>query len=171
MAKAVKDALDTLAEEAAFDATKVIALMLWKDRHRNPEMAVQITEADITSFKACTDYLEVTPEVRIVRPQGRPAQEAVPAQGKRRAVSARAAEPARPFVAVNVVAKGTTNSIKPIENSEENAQRRDEADRLRRVRDQALGLANSLLADLAQNQTSNSTIREAAQALQTLARA
>lgn len=164
------DQLDQFAEEATKDPRKVIALMLWKERHRNPEMAVQITEQDITGFNACVDYLDVKPDVLIVRPQGRPAQEAVPAQGKRRAVPARAGEPARPFVAVNVVAKGTVNSIKPIENNEEDAKRRDEAERLRRVRDQAQGLANALMADLAQSQFSTTTVREAAAALQTLAR-
>lgn len=166
-----KDALDQFTEEALKDPRKVIALMLWQDRFRNPEMARQITEQDIKGFNDCAEYLGVTPDVKIVRPQGRSAQDAVPAQGKRRAVPARAGEPARPFVAVNVVAKGTSNSIKPIENNEAAAQRRDEAERLRRVRDQALGLASGLLADLAQNQFSTATVREAAAALQTLARA
>lgn len=164
------DTLDQFAEEATKDPRKVIALMLWMDRFRNPEMAAQITEQAINGFNACVQYLEVTPEVRIVRPQGRPAQEAVPAQGRRRAVPARAAEPSRPFIAVNVVAKGTSNSIKPIENNEEDAKRRDEAERLRRVRDQANGIAAALMADLAQGQFSTNTVREAAGALQTLAR-
>lgn len=164
------DQLDQFAQEAAKDPRKVIALMLWKERFRNPEMALQITEHDIKGFNDCVQYLEVTPDVLIVRPQGRPAQDAVPAQGKRRAVPARAGEPPRPFVAVNMVAKGTVNSIKPIENNEEDAKRRDEAEALRRVRDRAAGIAAALMADLAQSQFSTNTVREAAAALQTLAR-
>lgn len=168
MAKPKKDVLDKLAEA---DPKEIIALMLWKDRHRNPDMAEQITEKDIAGFRACTDYLGVDPEVAIFRPQGRPAQAAVPAAGRNRAVPARPAEPARPFVAVNLVAKGTMNAIKPIENNEEDAKVRDQADALRRYRDKAGSLASQLMQDVAAGQFSTSTIQEAAQALVALARA
>lgn len=166
--EAPKDALDLLAEG---DPRSIIALMLWKDRHRNPDMAVQITEKDIAGFDACCAYLEVTPEVRIVRPQGRPAQAAIPAQGPRRAVPGRAAESPRPFVAVNVVRKGTQDGIKPIENNEDDARLRDRANELRRFRDNAPTLAAQMLKDAASGQFSTSTIQEAAQALTALARA
>lgn len=161
------DALDQLAEG---DPRRVIALMLWKDRHRNPDMAVQITEKDITGFDECCAYLEVKPEVSIVRPKGRPAQAPIAAQGQRRAVPGRAAEPPRPFVAVNVVQKGTQNAIKPIENNEEDARLRDRADALRRYRDNAQALSSQLLKDAASGQFSSSTIQEAAQALLSLAK-
>lgn len=168
MAKPKKDALDKLAEA---DPREIIALILWKDRHRNPDMAVQITEKDLAGFRACVDYLEVEPEVSIIRPQGRPAQVAIPAAGKRRGTPARPAEPPRPFVAVNLVAKGTMNAIKPIENNEEDAKIRDQTDALRRYRDKANELASVLLRDVASGQFSTSTIQEAAQALVAMARA
>lgn len=166
--KAPKDALDQLA---AADPREIIALMLWKDRHRNPDMALQITEKDIAGFRACVDYLDVVPEVSIIRPQGRPAQAAVPASGRNRAVPARPADPPRPFVAVNLVAKGTMNAIKPIENNEEDAKVRDREDNLRRLRDKAPSLASQLMQDVAAGQYSSSTIQEAAQTISALARA
>lgn len=171
MAKPKKDALDRFAEEANADPKKVIALMFWRERHRNPEMACQITEADIKGFTDCVNYLEVEPEVSIVRPGGRPAQPAIPAAGNRRGVPARPEEPARPFVSVNLVAKGTMNAIKPIENSEEGAKLRDASDTLRRARERAGDVAGQLLRDVASGQFSTSTMQDAAQMLVTLARA
>jgi hypothetical protein len=172
MAKAPKkDLLDRLAEDGNRDPRLIIGLMLWQDRHRNPEMARQITERDLRGFTDGMTYLEVTPDVVIVRPQGRPAQEAIPAQGKRRAVSARPAEPARPFVAVNLVRKGTMDSIKPIENNEEDARLRDQAAMVTRWRDKAPGIARELLAGIASGTYSTATMQEAVDALTALARA
>lgn len=168
MAKPKKDALDKLAEA---DPREIIALMLWKDRHRNPDMALQITEKDIEGFRACVDYLEVEPDVSIFRPQGRPAQAAIPPQGRNRGVPARPAEPPRPFVAVNLVAKGTINAIKPIENNEEDAKLRDSGEELRRWREKAPFIAQQMLSDIASRQYSTATMQEAAQALSALARA
>lgn len=162
--------LDALDQLALADPKEIIALLLWKDRHRNPEMTVQFTEKDIAGFKACVEYLEVVPKVRIQRPQGLPAQEAIPAEGNRRAIAARAAEPPRPFVVVQVVdAKG--DSIKPIENDEEGAQLRDQAETLRRHRDGAAALANQLIADARSGNFSSSMVIEAAESLKALARA
>lgn len=174
MAKTKKDTLDLLADG---DPKKIIALLLWKMRHQMPELSTQITEKDVSEFERSCDYLGVTPDVAIVRPQGRPAQEAIPAAAAkpgspaRRGVPARPAEPARPYVFVGVVAKGTMDSVKPIESDEDAARRRDEADYLRRTKDKAPGLAGQILADAQRGVFSNATLAEAAQALQTLARA
>lgn len=166
-----KDALDRFADEANKDPRKAIALILWLNRHRNPEMAVQVSEKDIEGFAQCVDYLDVKPEIVIVRPQGHPGTPGAPALGKRKAVPQSAAEGPRPFVTVNLVAKGTMNSIKPIENDEDGAKLRDQADALRRFRDKAPALAAQLRQDAAAGQFSTSTINEAAEALQALARA
>lgn len=163
--------LDILDQLAASDNTEIIALMLWKDRRRNPDLTVQITEKDITGWRDSTTYLKVTPQVRIYRPQGLPAQAAIPAAGNRRAVPARAAEPARPFVVVQVIEAKTGDAIKPIENDEEGARRRDEADALRRYRETAPGLARELQQQSATGNFSSSMISEAAEALAALARA
>lgn len=167
MAKAKKDALDQLAEA---DPREILALILWKDRHRNPEMAVQISEKDLKGFRDCMTYLEVTPEVVVFRPQGRPAQPAIPAAGNRRGTPARPAEPPRPFVAVNLVAKGTMNAIKPIENNEEDAQLRDAGDARRRYADRAPVIAQALMGGIASREYSTATMQEAAEALMALSR-
>jgi len=109
------DALDTFAKG---DRDRVLQLALWKIRHEKEEMTLLVREEDILAYDACLDYLKVTPQILVDRPQGRPATEAIPAQGNRRAVPARPAEPPRPFVIVSVVEKGTRNAIKPIESDE-----------------------------------------------------
>lgn len=149
----------------------VLALVLWKDRHRNPDMTVLIREEDIKGFSDCTTYLKLKPAVRIVRPKGAPAMPAVAATRTRSAVPARPAEPPRPWVVVGVVEAGTENIIKPIENSEAGALLRDQADAVRRARERAPMLAQQLLADATAGVFSTAMIHEAAQALTALARA
>jgi hypothetical protein len=166
-----KDALDQFAEEAVADPALVVQLLLWKRRHANPDMVEQITEKDIAGFRASCEYMEATPEVHIARPQGLPARAAQPAMAGRRAVPAFAGEPPRPYVVVALVKKGSRDAIKPIENNEEDAKLRDEANRVRRYRDTAGAVAVSLLSDLGRREYSEATIREAAAALQALARA
>lgn len=160
-----KDALDHLAEG---DPKGVIALMLWKERHRNPDMAVQITQRDIDGFKACTGYLKVEPDVDILRPEGRPAQEGIPQMGTRREVPARAAEPPRPFVVVRLVEKGTENMIRPVEDNEEDNDKRIAAEKLVEIRAQAPGLAARLDGYARTGDFVASDLRDAAQWLRTL---
>lgn len=168
MAKQSNDVLDALA---AADPKEIIALILWKARHQNPEMSLQITEKDINGYRACVKYLEVTPEVRIARPQGRPAQEYIPARGRFKEVQARPAEPARPFVFVGLVEEGTENCIRPVENNEEDYGIAQKAEALRAARDKGPQLANQLISDMNNGTFSSATIQEAAQILITLAKA
>lgn len=161
------DALDALAKA---DPKEVIALILWKDRFRNPEMAVQITEQDITKWKACTEYLEVKPQVSIHRPQGRPAMPGSPATSTRSAIPPTPAEPPRPYVMVQILDQ-QGNSITPIENDEEHAKIRDQANEVRRYRERAAGLASQMVNELRSGTIIDSTILEAAQALSALAKA
>jgi hypothetical protein len=168
---AKKDALEKFTEEANKDPRKAIALLLWIARHRNADLAALITAEDIEAFDACCDYLKVKPEVLIVRPKGHPGTPGIPAQGKRRAVPARPAEPPRPYVVVQLVQKGTTDGFKPIENNEEGAKLRDQANQVRRAREQAPQLSAQLMADARVGVFSTATIGEAAGVLQTLARA
>lgn len=162
--------MDALDQLAASDPREVLALLLWKDRYRNPDMTVQITENDITSFRACTAYLDVEHAVKIERPQGLPAQAAVPESGNRRAVPARPAQPPRPFVVVQVIQKDTGDAIKPIESDEEGAKRRDRADNLRRFKDAAPELSGALKQQAITGNFSSSLIAEAADALAALAK-
>lgn len=161
---------DVLDQFAKADPKEVIAMLLWKDRYRNPDMTVQITEKDIESFRACTAYLDVVPGVKIERPQGLPAQAAVPESGNRRAVPARAAEPPRPFVVVQVVELKTGDAIRPIESDEEGAKLRDRAEAQRRAREAAPDLAAAMRQQAQTGNFSSSLVAEAAEALAALAK-
>lgn len=162
--------MDVLDQLATADAKDVIALLLWKDRFRNPEMAVQITEQDITKFRACTEYLEVKPQVSIHRPQGRPAMPGSPATATRSAIPPTPAEPPRPYVMVQILDQ-QGNAFKPIENDEEHAKIRDQANELRKYRERAAGIASQMVNELRSGTIIDSTIMEAAQALAALAKA
>lgn len=162
------DALDALAQG---DPKMVMALMLWKARLREPDMYVQITEADIKAFEDCVRYLKVKPSVMIKRPQGLPAQEAVAAQGNRRAVPARPATPPKPFVIVSLVEAGTENVIRPVENNESDYDSAQDAATIRKARDQAPDLANRLIKQASSGEFSLSDMQDAANALLVLSRA
>lgn len=161
-----KDDLDHLAEG---DPKDVISLMLWKVRHQFPDLAMQITPKDLEGFNACVTYLKVKPELNIVRPQGRPAQEGIPAVGQRRAVPAYDAEPPRPFVVVRLVEKGTENMIRPVENNEEDNAKRIAAEKLVNYRSQAPALAQALENAARSGDFAAHDLREAAAALRVLA--
>ena len=161
------DALDTIASA---DPKEIIALLLWKDRFRNPDMAVQITEQDITKFRACTDYLEVRPTVSIHRPQGRPAHPRAPATATRSAIPPSPAESPRPFVVVQLLDQDG-HAFKPIENNDEDAKTRDQSNELRKYRERGASIASQLIGELRSGTIIDSTIMEAAQALAALARA
>lgn len=160
--------LDQFAQTAAKSPANAVALLLWKNRFLNPELAVQITEQDIKEYMACTEYLQVDPRVKIFRPKGRPAQPAQAATKTRSAIPATEAEPDRPFVMVMITDKDG-NAFKPIESTEEGAKIRDHHNQLRAFRDRAGETANRLMADLAAGNFSDATIREAAQMLKTFA--
>lgn len=161
----VLDALDQLEKS---DAHTVIALLLWKDRHRNPDLSTQISQEDIDGFDACVKYLDVKPQVQIVRPRGRPATPALPASRVHpQGYPAQAAEPPRNFVFVGVgyFEKNIFNSIKPIENNEEGAQKRDLAARSRVIRERGPQLARELMSNAAAGTFSSAQVEEAAQML------
>lgn len=158
--------LDALAK----DSERVMALMLWVNRHRNPDLFAQITEKDLAGFEDCMRYLKVKPQVRIFRPEGLPAQAAIPATHHRRAVPAREATPPKPFVMVTLVdEKG--DAIRPVENNEEDYDRAQDATQVRKARDQAPQLAQLILNQARTGEYSLSDITDAANALLTLARA
>ncbi len=168
--------LDPLDALATGDPLRVIALMLWKNRHREPDMYVQIEERDLEGFNACVDYLKVKPAVLIKRPPEIPGQPAIPAQGNRRAVPARPSIPARPYVMVSLVELGkdgrpTENAIRPVENNEDDYDQQRDTAAVRRAKDNAPHLANMLLKAAASGDYSVSDMQDAANALQLLARA
>lgn len=167
VAVAPKDALDALAIGPLKD---VIALMLWKNRHNEPELSVQLTERDLSGFRACVEYLHVTPEVRIVRPQGLPGHGGIPATRTRSAIPPADPTPSKPYVVVALVEKGTDNRIVPVENNEEDWQAAEEAKNFNRARDIALRLAGELQQAAATGNYSSSSLDEAAKCLVALAR-
>lgn len=169
-----KDQLDAIAEG---DPHRVIALMLWKWRHHNPAMSMEITEADISKLEASCDYLGIpgksviTPGVLIKRPQGRPAQPEIAGVGNRPGRSAVPAELPRPFVVVALVNEGTEDALRPVENNEGDAKLADEAREVQAAIYRARSLSGDMMAQLAEGAYSSSTIREAAETLTTLAKA
>lgn len=171
MAKKQKqDALDQLATG---DLTHVIALMLWKNRLKEPDMFMKIEEKDIQGLKDCAGFLKVTPEVKVYRPEGLPAQEAIPATRNRRAVPGRAATPPKPYVIVTLLGrdkKGITGPLKPVENNEADYDNAQAVTELRRARDKAPELAQRLIQQANSGEYSLSDMQDAADALMTLAR-
>lgn len=164
-----EDPLDNLVEHGPLRA---IALLLWKERYRNPEFAIQVTAADLQGFEACTSYLQVEPKILIRRPPGQPAVPAMPPSRRfPEGFPARAAEPPRPYVLVSMVDAKTGDAFKPIENSEEGAKIRDRENALRRLRERAPLLAQAVASNAAQNVFSGSEITELCNAAIELARA
>lgn len=162
------DPLDVLV---AGDPKDVIALILWKGRHRQPDLFAQITAADIKGFKDCCEYQKITPAVVIQRPEGRPAQEAIPAAHGRAAAPARPADPPKPFVMVTLCDGQTGNAIRPIENNQEDFDRQAQSAATRKARDQAPTMADNILRAVRTGEWSLSEMQDAANALLVLARA
>lgn len=162
------DILDQLAQG---DPLEVIALMLWKARHREPDMYVRIDANDIRAFQDCCRYLKVDYQVQIVRPAAIPASPALPAHGNRRAVPARPEIPARPYVMVKLVERGTEHVIRPVENNQADFDTAADAATVRKARDQASDLAQRLVNQAASGEYSASDMTDAANALLLLARA
>lgn len=154
------DPLDALAQGNPLD---VIALMLWKGRHRNPEMAIRIDPQDISAFRDCVQYLKIKPAVSIARPAGRPA---TPAFTAKNGVSypAMPADPPRPFVMVKLVEAGTDDAFKAIENNEQDRQRQEQAEHLVRLRGTLPGLANQVRNQAMAGEFHNSLIIDLAEA-------
>lgn len=163
--------LDTLDQAVKTWSTDMWAkMLLWKNRIANPEMTVEVTEKDILAWQECVTYLNIDTQLKIHRPQGRPAAEAIaavpgtPQRPGRSAIPARPADPPRPFVLVQLLDQDG-NTFKPIENNEQDRQRQEEAERLRRARDQGRNLATQLQHDMGSGVYSNATIGDAAAAL------
>lgn len=176
-AKAKEVPLDTLDQAIAGWSTEMWAkMLLWKQRMTNQELTVQVTEHDIRGWQACVEYLGISTQLKIHRPQGRPATPEVPAvpgtrqRPGRSAIPARPADPPRPFVLVQLLDQDG-NAFRPIEDNEEDRRRQEEAERLRRARDHGRELAQQLQRDMAAGVYSNATIGDAAAALMALANA
>jgi len=167
MAKAPKqDALDALATG---DPKKVMALMLWTARRQNPDMYVKIDARDIETFDACMTYQKVAADVMVKRPAGLQPQAGIPATHNRRAVPAREGAPAKPYVIVALVERGTENAIRPIESTEDDYEAAQQAGKVRAARDRARSLATLIVRQAQSGETSLSDIKDAADALMLLA--
>ena len=153
MATHPKKAVPKSTLEAFEQATppQIIAMMLWKARHQNGELAVIVTEDDIKAYSECMEYLKATPEVKIVL--------------------------RKKYVGIVLVEKDTGdasspgNAIKPIENNEVDADKAEAADRIRRIKERAPDLANRLKIDAQAGTFSSDMVTEAADTILTLVRA
>lgn len=160
------DPLDVLA---AGDPRQVIALMLWRNRHHEPSMTCVLKQEDIDGLRDCVDFLKVTPDVVIVRPAGREAVPAIPPRGNRPGQPALPAEPPRPHVVVALVAKGTMDAIRPLENNDDDAETTIRLNNLRAWREKAPLLAGQLRGAAHSGDTSTAVLSDAADALMAFA--
>lgn len=151
---------------------QVIALLLWKERYRNPEFAVQIHPVDLAAFEACYQYLGIEPKVLIRRPPGVPAHPGLP-RGHPRYPDGLAAAPEgapKPYLQVSMVDAKTGDAFVPIESTEEGAKIRDRETQLRDLRARAPLLAQAVAGNAANNQFSQSEITDLCNAVILLAR-
>lgn len=165
--KAVKqDPLDMLV---AGPTENVIAMLLWKNRHREPSMTAVIKPEDLQALADCCEYLKVTPAVAVVRPAGREATPAIPARGNRPGIPAMPGEPARPHVVVALVNKGTMDAIRPLENNDEDAELLQRGTETARWKSKAAMLSQQASGMAGSGDVSTAVLSEIAQCLQVFA--
>lgn len=144
--------------------------MLWVNRRVQPDLYAQITAEDLKGFDDCVNYLGVRPTVQIHRPQGLPAQPAIPPTTRSRGVPAREAEPPRPYVIISLTDE-QGNAIVPVENNQVDYDRSQDAAAVRHARDNAPDLASRLMDQAQTGEFSVSIMRDASDALLLLSRA
>ena len=165
----VGDALDAFEADCnEANPMRALMIMFWKARHQNDAFTVDVTPADIKGLEDCIKYLEVQPQIRVFRPQGMPAHPGAPATESRSAIPPRPAGKPKDYVVIQMVDQNG-DAFVPIENNEDDLKRGQEAKRIATVKSTAPALAAQLIADLQANQTSSSTVMEAAEALKLLA--
>ena len=158
---------------AALPPKQIIALLLWKDRHRNPGLAVTLTAKDLEGLEACLNYLKTEGEVSIVRPAGRPAQPGFTSKEHGNQPD-RPAEHPRDFVVVALVEKGSAtpgvigNAITPVENNEEDAKLADRARMVAQIKPTVPRLAAALANEQATGDISLATCNDVIEALRIL---
>lgn len=130
-------------ELAAKKLTEVVPLLIWKLRHQYPELAISITDHDITGLKACADYLEVTPEIRVE---------------------------ARPNYVMVRVTDAEGDAITVVENNEDDLQRGESAKQYQRLKASAPRIVAEARAEHAAGVISDDTIGRLCTAILTLAR-
>lgn len=165
-----KDPLDQFVEKANADPRIAIAAMFWANRLANPEFTVEVKAKDIEAFQACTEYLKVTPTIMITRPQGLPAQAAIPAAGTRRAVPGRTGQPPKNYAIIQMV-DADGNAFVGIENNEEDFERQQQALHMQTMKRKALVIAQQLEQDMNANITSSATQMDAVATLRELSKA
>ena len=162
-----QDPLDALTQPEALP--RVLQLLLWKNRHQDPSMTVVIKPEDIQGLVDCCGYLKVTPEAVVVRPAGREAVPAIPPRGNRPGAPALPAEPPRQHVVVALVAKGTMDAIRPLENNDDDTEKLVRNQELRRWKDKAGILAMNASSMANTGDVSTATLQEIAQCLMVFA--
>jgi hypothetical protein len=160
------DPLDALVDGPR---EKVIALMLWKNRHQDPSMTAVLRPDDIQGLEDCCAHLKITPAVAIVRPAGRAATPAIPARGNRPGIPAMPAEAPRPHVVVALVAKGTMDAIVPLENNDDDAELLHRTTERKRWQSKAMMLAGSARGMASGGDVSTAVLNEIAECLQVFA--
>lgn len=162
------DVLDALVDAGA---DRVAQLMLWKQRIENPELAIQITEADIRGFAECSQYLDIKPALLIWRRPAVEAQPGQPATARRRAVAPTPYQPPANHVTVRLVVQGTHDGFKPIENNEADYDATKAAEKLRQVKQDLPQLAMIVRQQIASGDYSTAVLTEFVDGAMVLAKA
>lgn len=148
--------------------TLAVQLILWKQRHSNPDMSVLITEDDLQGFRACVDYLEVEPTLRCFQPGGRPERPAFKKKDGTE-VPAQPAIPPREECVVQLTDKGG-NAITPIERSSEEQAKGRQGREVQQIKSKVPGLVADLRQMSMRGETSSAMLEEACGALLIMAR-
>lgn len=167
------DELDLFVKACADDPSQAVIALLWKFRHQLPDLAAQIDRKDLGGLKACADYLEVKPTLRIFRREDVPARAAQPPSAEYpKGLPGFAGAPASEHVTILVTDGGKNHDgFRPIENNEEDAQAAERAAALRQAKQLAPGLAQQVASQAAGGEFSKELVIEVCSYASMLARA
>ena len=167
------DALDLFAQACEEDPRQALIVLLWKLRHQFPDLAVNIDRKDLGGLKACAEYLEVTPTLRIFRRPAIPARAATPPTHEHpKGLPGFAGAPASEHVTILVTDGGKNHdSFRPIENNEEDAQASERAAAVRQAKQMAPALAQQVASQATGGEFSKELVVEICSYAALLARA
>lgn len=144
----------------------MVAMLFWKQRHSNPDLAITLTKADVDGFQQSLAYNKQEPIVIVdVRRPFMPGDK-VPKD----AVES-AEDVLKTYLAIRLVDKVTTDPIVINENNEADLEKGEKAKQLRRIAEMAHVLVTRLQSEDAAGVASRQSINDVCTAFLDLARA
>lgn len=141
---AVPEAPEHLKAIASGSLVTLVALMFWKLRNQYPDFAVTFTEHDIKGMQDSMQYTEQAPKLW--------------------------AKAAQTYVAFGVKDESTGDMIRVEENNEADLDIKEQARKVRRIKESAGNLVATARTELSQGITSNDTINTLCEGLLALAK-